>query len=215
MTAQIDLISPLWTSQAGNGQGPASYTEWMARGPVVEGLENFNRIVLEYQNVVYNQAYRLLDDYQAAEDAAQEAFILAYVKFHTYKGGSLRAWLLRIVTNLCYDELRRRKSSRIVPLEPLDTYGEEIESPDWLADPAETPEEATQSSELRDRIQESIGKLPLKNRTALVLVDVQELDYAEAAAVMGCPIGTVKSRLARARSQIRADLQGAISLADL
>lgn len=213
MTAQIDLISPLWTSQPDSGQGPASNVEKTERGPAVEGLDNFNQIVLQYQDFVYNQAYRLLDDHQAAEDAAQEAFILAYTKFHSYRGGSLRAWLLRIVTNLCYDEMRRRRSRLIVPLEPLDDYGEEIESPDWLADPAETPEEAAQSWELRERIRKSIVKLPLKNRAALVLVDLQGLDYAEAAAVMGIPIGTVKSRLARARSHLRADLHGSFAWA--
>jgi RNA polymerase sigma-70 factor (ECF subfamily) len=179
--------------------------------PGLKDLDFFNQLILEHQDLIYNQAYRILGDHQAAEDAAQEAFILAYRKFHTYHGGSLRAWLLRIVTNLCYDEFRRQSRVRLVPLEPVDRYGEEIESPDWLTDSSATPEELAAGSELRASIQKHLEKLPLKNRIALVLIDVQGLDYAEAAEVMGCPIGTVKSRLARARLQMRSHLQGSFA----
>ena len=176
------------------------------RNPFLESLVDFNGLVLEYQDLVYSQAYRLLGERHAAEDATQEAFIIAYFKFHTYRGGSLRGWILRIVTNLCFDEIRRRKRSREISLEPVNSYGEEIESPNWIADPVETPEEVTESSELQDVIQKSINKLPLDYRTVVVLVDIQGLDYAEAAGVIGCPLGTVKSRLARARLRLRTYL---------
>ena len=208
MTALIDRIKPLWASNQSNEPVTAPTLERTVRSAVQDDLADYNHLVMEYQDLIYNQAYRLLGDHQAAEDAAQEAFILAYFKFHTFNGGSLRAWLLRIVTNLCYDEMRRQKRSQTVPLEPLDGYGEEIESPIWLADPAETPEEAAERSELRDRIQKSLNKLPPDHRIVLVLVDLQGLDYAEAAAVIGCPMGTLKSRLARARSHLRAELRG-------
>lgn len=72
-------------------------------------LDAFNRLVLAYQDRVYNQAYRVLGESQAADDATQEAFISAYKNLRSFRGGSFRAWLLRIVTNACYDELRRRK----------------------------------------------------------------------------------------------------------
>ena len=81
-------------------------------------LDAFNRLVLAYQDMVYNQAYRMLGESQTAQDATQDAFIAAYRKLHTYRGGSFRAWLLRIVTNLCYDELRRRKRRPVTPLRP-------------------------------------------------------------------------------------------------
>ena len=90
-------------------------------------LDAFNRLVLAYQDRLYTQAYRLLGEAEAAEDATQEAFISAYRNIHTYRGGSFRGWLLRIVTNACYDELRRRKRRPTQPLEPLDEEDEEIE----------------------------------------------------------------------------------------
>jgi RNA polymerase sigma-70 factor (ECF subfamily) len=208
MEALMDLTQPTWTNSQIDEAHAGSVKEAAVPDTVQQSLDHFNQLVMDYQDLVFNQAYRILGDPQAAEDAAQEAFILAYRKFHTYKGGSLRAWLLRIVTNLCYDEFRRQSRARTVALEPVDDFGDEIESPEWLADPAGTPEEAAENSELRDTIQGSINRLPAKNRIALVLIDVQGLDYIEAAEVMRCPVGTVKSRLARARLQMRAHLRG-------
>ncbi len=171
-----------------------------------EDLADFNVLVLAHQNRLYNQAYYLMGDHAAAEDATQEAIILAYTKFHTYRGGSLVGWLLTIVTNLCLDELRQRKRRPILPLEPVDSSGDVLESPKWLADPAESPEEAAERGDIRAVLQAGINCLPPKYRSALVLVDIQRLHYAEAAEVMGCPIGTMKSRLARARWLLRVNL---------
>ena len=171
-------------------------------------LVAFNRLVLAYQDMVFNQAYRVIGESAAAEDATQEAFISAYRKIKTYRGGSFRAWLLRIVTNACYDELRRRKRRPTTPLEPADNYDEEIESPRWLADPGESPEDFAARVELGGAIQHCLDMLSPDFRTVVVLVDIQGLDYAEAAAVIGKPLGTVKSRLARARSGLRNCLEG-------
>lgn len=170
-------------------------------------LEAFNQLVLAYQNLLYTQAYRLLGDYQLAEDATQEAFIKSYQKLSTYRGGSFKVWLLRIVTNVCYDELRRRKRHMTVVLEPLGPDGNEIDSPYWLMDPALGPEELVVQAEMRARLQKLLEQLPVNYRTIIVLVDLQGLDYAEAAAVLGISIGTVKSRLARARERMRAYLK--------
>lgn len=171
-------------------------------------LNAFNRLVLEYQDLVYNQAYRVLGEPLAADDATQEAFISAYRNLRSYRGGSFRAWLLRIVTNACYDELRRRKRRPTTPLEPLDDAGEEIESPTWMEDPSESPEESAERSELAAAIQDCINELPAEFRTVVALVDVQGMDYAEAADAIDKPLGTVKSRLARARARLRDCLQG-------
>ena len=103
-------------------------------------LEAFNRLILAYQDRVYNQAFRVLGEYQSADDATQEAFISAYKSIRSFRGGSFRAWLLRIVTNACYDELRRKKRRPTTPLEPVDDEGDEIESPNWIADSGELPE---------------------------------------------------------------------------
>jgi RNA polymerase sigma factor (sigma-70 family) len=171
-------------------------------------LEAFNRLVLAYQDRVYSQAYRVLNDPQAADDATQEAFISAFKNLRSFRGGSFRAWLLRIVTNACYDELRRRKRKPTTSLEPLDDSGNEIESPHWIADPGEMPEDSVVRSELGQAIQECLDRLPVDFRVVVVLVDVQGMDYLEAAEVIGKPLGTVKSRLARARGRMRECLQG-------
>ncbi len=171
-------------------------------------IDSFNRLVLAYQDMVYNQAYRMMGDYDSAGDATQEAFISAFRKLNTYRGGSFRAWLLRIVTNACYDELRRRQRRPTTPLEPLDDSGNELESPRWIIDPGESPEESVERAELNHAIQHCLDALPLDFRAVVILVDVQGLDYTEAAHAMGKPLGTVKSRLARARIRLRDCLQG-------
>jgi len=171
-------------------------------------LDSFNHLVLAYQELIFNQAYRVMGESNAADDATQDAFIAAFRKLNTYRGGSFRAWLLRIVTNICYDELRRRKRHPTTQLEPLDDAGEEIESPNWIADPIESPEETAERAELGRAIQRCIDDLPPDFRVVVTLVDIQGLDYAEVAEVVGKPLGTVKSRLARARTRLRRCLRG-------
>lgn len=173
-------------------------------------LEAFNRLVLAYQDKVFNQAYRVIGEKDAAEDASQETFISAFRKLHTYRGGSFRGWLLRIVTNACYDELRRRKRRPVVPLEITTPDGEEIETAAWDAEQAklnELPEKALQRVELDRAIQQCLNELSPDFRTVVVLVDIQGLDYAETAKVVKKPLGTVKSRLARARQRMQLCLQ--------
>ncbi len=171
-------------------------------------LDAFNSLVLAYQDYVYNQAYRIMGDEAAAADAVQEAFVAAYQNIRAFRGGSFRAWLFRIVTNACYDELRQRKRRPNTPLEPLDDAGEEIESPQWLADPGESPEESLVRAQLAKAIQHCLEGLPQEYRLVAVLVDVQGMDYDEASQVIRKPLGTVKSRLARARLRLRDCLQG-------
>lgn len=171
-------------------------------------LEAFNRLVLAYQDLVYNQALRLLGSPETAQDFSQDAFLTAYRNLKTFRGGSFRAWLLRIVTYACYDELRRWKRRPTVALNPLDSDDEEVESPTWLADTAPSPEDRAEQSDLRQALQQYLDELPMEYRSVVVLVDGQGLDYAEAAEVLEVPLGTVKSRLARARVRLRERIQG-------
>jgi len=171
-------------------------------------LDAFNRLVLAYQDIVYNQALRMLGDEAAASDATQEAFISAYRNMKGFRGGIFRAWLLRIVTNACYDDLRRRQRRPTISLEPMDDSGEEVESPHWMADERNLPEDEVEKAELERAIVSCLNRLPLEFKAVVVLVDVQGLDYNEAALSMGKPVGTVKSRLARARLRMRDCLQG-------
>jgi RNA polymerase sigma-70 factor (ECF subfamily) len=170
-------------------------------------LDAFNRLVLAYQDTVYNTALRVLGDEDLAADASQEAFLSAFRALNSYRGGSFRAWLLRTVTNACYDELRRKKRRPTIPLEPDGDDGEEIESPRWLADPSASPEQQLEREELEHAIQHCLEALPVDFRTVVVLADIQGLDYTEVARAARVPLGTIKSRLARARLRLRECLQ--------
>ncbi len=171
-------------------------------------LNAFNTLILHYQDMAYNVAYRIMGEHSAADDAAQEAFISAYEKLDQYRGGSFKAWLLRIVTNACYDELRRRQRQPVTPLKPETDDGETLEDPYWIEDDSPSPEENFQETELQKAIQHCIKVLDDKFRLVIVLVDVEGLDYETAAEVVGRPLGTVKSRLARARERVQKCLQG-------
>lgn len=170
-------------------------------------LDAFNTLVLAYQEIVYNTALRILGDEDLAVDASQEAFISAFRALNSYRGGSFRAWLLRTVTNACYDELRRKKRRPTTPLEPGIDDGDEVETPGWLADPDASPEEKLDQAELEHAIQHCLENLPTDFRAVVVLADIQGLDYTEVAAVVKKPLGTIKSRLARARLRLRECLQ--------
>jgi RNA polymerase sigma factor (sigma-70 family) len=161
-------------------------------------LDAFNELVLEYESLVYNVCYRILGQQQAAEDAAQDAFVSAWRNIGSFRGETFRPWLLRIAANLCRDELRRRGRR---PSSSLDSALEAgVPEP---PDRALPPEEVTLNSELRTQLQSALDQLPEEQRTAVVLCDVEGLDYTEIAVVMNTSLGTVKSRIARGRLKLR------------
>ncbi len=171
-------------------------------------LDAFNCLVLSYQDQAYNLALRMLGDQPSAEDVVQDSFIKAYKKLHAFRGGSFRAWILRITTNNCLDVLRRQKRTPTLPLNPINEDSvEEQESPYWLADDSPSAEEKVIQKELGDVIQRCLQQLPEDFRAVVVLVDVQGLNYQEAAKVVKSPLGTIRSRLARARQRLQKCLQ--------
>jgi len=168
-------------------------------------LNAFNRLVLDYQTSVYNLACRIMGESDSAADATQEAFISAYKNLRSYRGGSFKAWLMRIVTNACYDELRRRKRRPVTSLEALSVVDE---GPDAEAEAAliakdESPEDRVQRRELAREIQNCLNHLPEEMRVVVVMSDVMGMDYAAIAESVGTALGTVKSRLSRARARLR------------
>ena len=171
-------------------------------------LDAFNTLVLHYQDMVFNVALRILGDDELAADAAQEAFISAFRSIGSFRGGSFKAWLMRTVTNACYDELRRQKRRPTTPLEPDTNDGEEMDSPRWLADPNMSPEQEAEADELERAIQHCLENLPTDFRVVVVMADIQGLDYSEVAVAARVPLGTIKSRLARARLRLRECLHG-------
>jgi RNA polymerase sigma-70 factor (ECF subfamily) len=173
-------------------------------------LEAFNQLVSRYQDIVFQHAHALLGDLGPAEDAAQEAFLKAFQNIASFRGGSLRAWLLTIVTNIAYDFLRRSKSHPTQPLFPEGEDEEQVESPAWLADPSASVQEKVETNELSRDIYRALDALPDIYRSVLTLIDLYEFDYTVAAQALQVPIGTVKSRLARARLQLKKQLQGTV-----
>ena len=161
-------------------------------------VDAFNQLVLLYQTQVYNLALRMLSDAAAAEDIAQDVFISAYRNLRTFVAGNLRAWLLRITSNACRDYLRSARVRRSVSLDAM------LENPSFApTDSNEAPEDYTVRRELAVVIQNALFQLPGDQRLAVVLVDVQGLTYEESSEAMKVPVGTVKSRLNRARSALR------------
>ena len=194
LSLQTPLMDDVWIGQASDGD-----------------LDAFNQLVLAYQDMAYRHAYALLGDPALAEDATQESFIKAFQAIGRFRGGSFRGWLLKIVTNSAYDLIRRDRKHPAQPLYPEDDNGEEVESAAWLADPAASVQEAVEQKDLTRDLNFLLNKLPAVYRDVLLLIDVQELDYTEAAQALNVPIGTVKSRLARARLQMQKKLKARVN----
>lgn len=162
----------------------------------------FNQLVRAYQAQVYRTAYRVMGEQAAAEDATQDAFISAFKHIRAYRGGSFKAWLLRIVTNACYDQLRVKQRR---PTASLDAMLIDPDNPAPGADRAapESPQDVAERHELSAAIQAGLSTLPPDQRMTLVLVDIEGLSYDEVADAMQTNVGTVKSRLSRARLAMR------------
>jgi len=160
----------------------------------------FNELVLAYQTTVYNVALRTLGNPEDAADATQDTFLSAYRAMHEFRGGSFKAWLLRIAVNTCYDILRRRQRR---PSTSLEVVVEETGDTPRLADRQTGPERAALTAETVSTIEDALMRLPDDQRTIVVLCDVQGLSYEEAADVERIALGTVKSRLSRARVRLR------------
>ncbi len=166
-------------------------------------LNAFNQLVLNYQSLTYNHAHSLVGNPAWAEDITQDSFIKAFQNISSFHGGSFRAWLLRIVTNTSYDLLRRFKAHPEQPLFPVDSYDNEVDSTNWLIDPTTSVERTVEQNDEVKRLYQILDELPTAYRSAITLVDIFELDYKEAARIMKVPLGTMKSRLARARLQLK------------
>jgi len=164
-------------------------------------LDAFNQLVIHYQSLAYHVAYRVVSDSDAASDATQDAFLRAYRALGQYRGGSFKAWLLRIVTNTCYDQLRAKKRRPTASLEAL-LVADPAPGPSFV-DQAESPEAFAERQELGRFLQAGINALPSDQRIALALCDVADMSYQEIAEVTQSSLGTVKSRINRARAKLR------------
>lgn len=160
----------------------------------------FNQLVTAYQNMAYSVAYRMLQESNASADAVQDSFVKAYRGLESYRGGSFKSWLMRIVTNTCYDALRSRGRR---PTDSLDDLVENVEYAPFLTDKQESPPAYAERMELQLILERAIASLPEEQRLVLVLCDVEGYAYEEISEITGVAMGTVKSRISRARSRLR------------
>ncbi|MFI5000408.1 MAG: sigma-70 family RNA polymerase sigma factor [Reyranellales bacterium] len=159
--------------------------------------ERFRVVMLPHLDAVYGFARWLTRDPVAAQDLAQEAMLRALRYFHAFRGEEARPWLLRIVRNT-WSDLRKRNGAADQPLDEIETRA--ADGPD--------PEQSALANDRRRHVASALAALPAESREILVLREIEDLSYKHIATVLDLPIGTVMSRLARAREKLAADLRG-------
>lgn len=169
-------------------------------------LQAFEELVCRYERKIYSVAYRLMGSYDDANDLAQEAFLKAFRAINSFRGdSSFSTWLCRIVTNLCRDELRKRYRISVESLDQKICLGD-VEIKKQIPSSEPGPEEIYEKHELQQELQDLLTSLSPEFRLAVVLRDLQGFTYQEIAEQMECSVGTVKSRISRARSFLKEKL---------
>ena len=173
---------------------------------VLQGDVNaFERLVTEYEKAVYAIAQRMTGNAEDAADMTQETFIKAYNSLQSFRGDSkFSVWLYRIASNVCLDFLRSRSRKPTVSLSVEDDEGEEGQLD--IADESQSPELLMERGLTRDAVRRGLDTLPPDYRQILLLREIQGLSYDEIAAVLEIEVGTVKSRIFRARKRLCAFL---------
>lgn len=161
----------------------------------------FETLVLEYEKNVYNIALRMTGNSEDAADMTQEAFIKAYNSLQSFRGDSkFSVWLYRIVSNVCLDFLRSRNRRPTVSLSVEDDDGEDAQLD--VADESQSPELLLDRKLTRESVRRGLDSLPPDYRQILLLREIQGLSYDEIAQALGLEVGTVKSRIFRARKRL-------------
>jgi len=175
-------------------------------------IESFELLISSYDKRAYNIAYRIMGNEEDAKDMAQEALFRIFRSIKDFKGQSaFSTWSYRIVTNVCLDELRRRKNEKYVPIESTiqtDSGEAYIE----LCSDKETPESVFERTEQRELIKSAIDGLSEEYRSVIVLRDIQGFSYEEISTILDCSMGTVKSRINRARTMLKGRLKSSMEL---
>ncbi len=166
-------------------------------------VEAFNQLVRLYEGRVYNLCYHMLGDSDSAADASQETFLSAFRNLRRFRGGSFRAWMLRIATNTCYDILRARKRRPAISLDAALVADEDSTRAFDPPDQRESPDEFALRRELAAAIQAGLNCLPEDQRITIILCDIQGMSYDEIAQTTGTTLGTIKSRVSRGRARLR------------
>jgi RNA polymerase sigma-70 factor (ECF subfamily) len=168
-------------------------------------LAAFEELVVMYQKQVYNLGYRMMGSEEDACDMAQEAFLKAFRSIRKFNGkSSFGTWVYRIAVNVCIDELRRRKKVKLYPVVHNDNP--ETGSGKLITDTGDLPEERIERQETRKQVQRAINRLAEDYRAIIILRDIQGRTYQEIAEILDINIGTVKSRISRARQSLKEEL---------
>lgn len=167
-------------------------------------LTAFNQLVLIHQKQMFNIAYRMMGDQSLAADMTQDAFIKAHKSIKSLKGDNFKAWVARIVSNRCLDELRKQKRRGE---ESIEAVTDGFESPRFLASETDNPESVQVEKDRFVVIKRCLEGLPPDQRNAIILRDVQGYDYASISETLELSLGTVKSRISRARASLRSCLR--------
>lgn len=169
-------------------------------------LTAFEELILKHEKIVYNVALRMMNHSEDAKDISQEVFLKAYRNIANFdERSAFSTWLYRITTNTCIDEMRKRKGRQSYSLE------EELENEDGtmqrqIADEGDTPEESLLREERKSEILQALEKLSAEHKAAVVLRDVKGLSYEEISEILDLSLGTVKSRISRARNQLKTEI---------
>lgn len=200
-----DATSPPSSLSTSSADLEAAREERLVASAKQGDLAAFNVLVTLHDRAVYGLCFRILGEQMAAEDAAQDAFLKAWSSIGSFRGEQFRAWLLRIATNRCYDLIRAKGRK---PADSLDALAFEPE-PTWTSQSsgAEPPEQHAARSELSRHLERALASLPDDQRLTIILSDIEERSYEEIAEITGAAVGTVKSRLSRARARLRESLR--------
>jgi RNA polymerase sigma-70 factor (ECF subfamily) len=166
--------------------------------------EAFGELVIRYQDRLYNALCGILNSPDDARDVAQDAFVQAFQQLKTFRGQSaFYSWLFRIALNAAASQRRRTRRK----VTSIDTAREQVGSDPPDRHPAAAPSHAMETDERRAAVQNALARLPAEFRVPLVLKEIDGMKYHEIAAVIGCPVGTVRSRIHRARTELRERLE--------
>jgi RNA polymerase sigma-70 factor (ECF subfamily) len=172
----------------------------------------FNDLIVKYERIVFNFAYRLTHNYDDASDIAQDSFLRAYNAIASFRGDSaFSTWIFRITTNVFLDDRKKRKAH---PQQSLDEFASQEEQREGMqvVDPSPTPEQIVTLNERQRTLVRAIQSLPEHQKAMVVMYHLHQKSYEEIAEILDLPIGTVKSRLNRARLALKENLKASAEL---
>lgn len=167
----------------------------------------FEALMEKHMGIIYNIALRMAANQDDAEDMTQEIMIKIFRSLGSFKGNSkFSTWIYRVAVNTCLDELKKKKNKKHLSLD-AEISGDDGENQIEIKDDSPSPEKLAEQNELRDMVAAAVKLLSDEHRAVIVLRDIRGMSYSEIAGILGCSDGTVKSRISRARAQLKMILE--------